>query len=649
MKKNLSAHLCFSLILLLFFPHFLGARTDDRPQNEKIHHEVVVTATRLETPLKETASAISVLNLESLFPLKSIAPENLFSLVPGVFYAQAGPAGGAGSLYLRGGNSEHTLFMIDGVEINDPAAPSRSFNFNLFNLGLVDRLEILRGPQSTLYGSDALAGVVNFVSSEPDRNHSEFYLSAGTQKTWQGAFSLSRRGRNFSYELGLNSWTTAGVSAASKYYPGNKEADGFSQQALAFKIKYELSPDFSLTWQTRGLLSEADLDAFGGPYGDDPNFKQKSAFLFERLEANFFLFQHRWEQKLIFGVEVNQRKNHNDPDEWHPGESERASYRGTFYKLDWQNNLFLTASQTVIFGLEFKEEAARSEDHYSSPFGSYESFFPRKQTGLLGFYFQDQWKPAKGLSFTSGFRLDQHQEFGTALTYRLAANFAPAGTGWKIRATLGSGFKAPSLYQLYAPASSFGPIGNSLLKPEKNTGWDAGVERDWSQHFSTALTYFENRYRNLIQFYFGTGYLNLGRALTRGLEASLRFRPFATFYGEAGWTWLQALDLDNNEALIRRPAHSGFAHLVYSRKKLRLGLELNYVGERTDFNYSSYPVEKVTLPAYLLTNLNFKYDLSEKLEAFLLINNLFNVRYELIYGYGTPGTTISTGFRLKLF
>lgn len=648
MKKNLSVHLCTFLVLFALLFNNLKGLTDDKSQDQKLHHEVVVTATRLETPVKETASAITVLNLSSASPFKSLRPDSVFSLVPGVFYAQSGPSGGAGSLFLRGGNSEHTLFMIDGVEINDPVAPSRSFNFNLFNLALVDRLEILRGPQSTLYGSDALAGVVNFVTAEPKENHSEIFLSAGTLKTWQGAFLLSRNVKNLAYALELNSISTGGVSAASKYYDGNIEPDGFYQQSLAFKIRYRLSSDLNFSWQARGLLAEANLDSFGGPYGDDPNFTQKSVFLFQRAEVNFFLFEHRWEQKLIFGLETSRRKNRNNPDEQHPGESEQALYHGNFLKVDWQNNIFLSPSRVIIFGTEFKEETARSEDYYSSPFWSYESIFPRKKAGLLGFYLQDQWKPVNGLSVTSGIRLDQHKDFGTAFTYRLAASYLLPDSDWKIKATVGTGFKAPSLYQLYAPASSFGPIGNPTLRPEKNLGWDAGIEHNWNQNLSAGLTYFENRYQNLIQFYFGSGYQNLGRAMTRGLEACLSFRTESGLSGQAGWTWLRALDLETGEKLIRRPGHSGFLNLLFSKKNILLALEFNFTGSRIDYNYSIYPVSKVKLPAHLLTNISFKYELNRKTEAVLLINNLFNIRYELIYGYGVPGTTISAGFRLKL-
>lgn len=645
MKNNLSA-----LILILVFVFYVQSlQADDQGQPQKLHHEIVVTATRLETPVKETASAITVLKTELLSPLRNFQPEALFSQAPGVFYLQTGSTGGAGSLFIRGGNSEHTLFMIDGLEINDPISPSRSFNFSLFNLSLIDRIEILRGPQSPLYGSDALAGVVNFVTADPGKKGAEIFGSYGSLKTWRGNFRLSQTTDRFSYQLEVSSFNTAGISSASENYPGNSEPDGYNQQSLALKLRYKLTDSISLSWQTRALESRADLDSFGGPYGDDPNYTQKTRFLFSRAELNGFFFNHRWEQKLIFGLESSRRDNRNDPDDFHPGESETAFYHGRFFKIDWQNNLYLSSSQTLVLGFEYKKESGQSDDTYISPWGIYESNFPDKKAGVAAFYAQDQWKPWNRLSLTSGFRFDHHQQFGSALTYRIAANLEFPEIEARIKATLGTGFKAPSLYQLYAPASFYGPIGNPDLKPERNIGWDLGLEKYFSEKLFFSLTYFHTRYQNLIQFYFGSGYANVGKALTRGVEATLDIIPAAGFDCHLNWTHLQAKDLDTGSHLLRRPRDTGSLSLNYQRGRAQLAAEFYYLGSRLDVDYSSFPPSTVRLQQALLTNLSLSYGLNQKTVLFFQISNLFNTRYELIYGYGMPGTTISTGFRLKLF
>lgn len=652
MKKHFPAHLsvglflAFCLVLISFLDAPLSA--DDQTQPPKSQHEIVVTATRLETPVKETASAISLVRIENLPPAAAIRPEILFTGIPGVFFLQPGLAGGAGSLFIRGANSEHTVFMIDGLELNDPISPSRSFNFNLFDLSLIDRVEVLRGPQSTLYGSDALAGVVNLITAEPDKNEIAVSGLYGSRRTGLGNLRLARVKNNFSFLLETSSFTTAGISSAGSFYPGNTENDGFSQQSLALKLSYRLSPSFKITWQSRGLFNRAELDAFGGPYGDDPNSVQKSKFIFNRLELNGFLWQHRWEQKLVFGFEAGRRDFDNPADESHPSEAETALYKSRMFKIDWQNNFYLSANNTLVLGADFREERGSSFYFYSSPWGDFESSFPQKSASLLGVYLQDQWKLWDRLSLTAGLRSDHHQRFGQAVTLRTAAFLDLPEIQARVKATAGSGFKAPSLYQLYAPESMFGPIGNENLRPERNIGWDAGVEKEIGERFSVSLTYFETRYRNLIQFYTGSGYQNVGRASSQGLETSLQVNLLNSLALRAGWTHLRARDLDSGTPLLRRPENSLHFDLSYTRRALNLAAELNYLGSRFDVNYSAYPAETVKLKPAAIANLLLNYELNKPLTVFLHIQNLLNARYELIYGYGSPGLTLSTGFKLKL-
>jgi vitamin B12 transporter len=650
MKSNLSALFALPLFIsaLSVFAFSTSLQEDQQNKARKQHHEITVTATRLETPVKETASSVTVIKTEDLPVASQVQPELLFSRVPGVFFLQAGLAGGTGSLFIRGASSEHTLFLIDGLELNDPITPARSFNFNLFSLGLIDRVEILRGPQSPLYGSDALAGVVNLVSAEPDQQEITVSGFAGSHRTSQVNFRLGHNRKRFSYLVNFNTYNTGGISSASSAYPGNSENDGFNQQAFSLKLKFQPSDVLTLNWQTRALFSRSELDNFGGPYGDDPNSVQKSGFLLNRLELNRFSFSRRWEQKLIIGLEAGRRDNDNPEDKFHPGESVSALYKSRLLKVDWQNNLYLTANNNLVLGAEYRQEKGRSDYLYSSPWGDYESNLARKRASLLGLYFQDQVKLWKRLSLTSGFRLDSHQNFGTALTFRIAANLDLPEFGARIKSTLGTGFKAPSLYQLYAPPDYLGQIGNPELKPERNVAWDAGFEKTISQHLLLSLTYFETHYRNLIQFYSGSGYQNMGQALSKGLESSLESQISSSLTLQAAWTHLKARDRDTGRKLLRRPENTVWLSFQYLRQNLNISAELYYISPRTDLDYSSFPSRIVTLKQTMVANILLSYNLKEPLNLFLQINNLFNSHYEMIYGYGSPGTTISSGFNLKL-
>ncbi|MDD8020184.1 MAG: TonB-dependent receptor [Acidobacteriota bacterium] len=644
MKKYLPTLLLFCLL-----PTTISILlADEEKQQEKIHHEIVVTATRLETPANNVAQAMTVIRVESLTPANLAQAQNLFARVPGIFFVQTGLTGGTGSVFIRGANSEHTLFMLDGFELNDPISPARSFNFNLFNLALIDRIEVLRGPQSSLYGSDALAGVINLLSAKPEKSQLELSGLFGSYQTFQGNLRLAQVKKNLFYLLEFNSDDTAGISQASTAYPGNREADGYTQQSLAIKLKYQPGDNFNFSWQTRALTGRAELDSFGGPGGDDPNSVQKSTFFFNRLELDGFFFNHRWEQKLVLGFHTGRRQNDNPADEVHP-EIETARYKSQLFKLDWQNNLYLTSRQLVIFGFEGKLEQGSSNYSYLSSWGNYESDFPRKNASLASFYLQDQWKPWPQLSLTSGLRFDHHQDFGPAVTFRLAANFDWTEQEARLKFTLGTGFKAPSLYELYAPADNFGPIGNISLKPEKTLGWEAGIEKNLFRILTLSLTYFKTSYQNLIQFYYGTGYENIGRARNRGIEFSLKTTFAKGLDLAACWTHLQARDIDNKTDLLRRPQDTFYINLNFSRRVIRVSSELYYLGKRYDLDYSSYPNQQVSLKPACLINFLVTCDLKSPLSFFLRADNLLGTRYEMVYGYGSPGTTISTGFRLKLF
>jgi len=498
-----------------------------------------------------------------------------------------------------------------------------------------------------LYGSDALAGVVNLISTEPKKNQLELSGLYGSYKTFKGDLRLAQVKKNLFYLLEFNSDDSGGISQASSAYSGNNESDSYTQQSLAFKFKYRPGENFNLSWQARALTARAELDAFGGPGGDDPNSVQKSTFFFNRLELDGFFFNHRWEQKLVLGFQAGRRRNDNPADEFHP-EIEEARYKSQFFKLDWQNNLYLTLNHLLIFGFEEKLEQGSSNYSYLSSWGDYQSDFPRQSASLASFYLQDQWRPWSQLSLTSGVRFDHHQKFGPALTFRLAANYDWSEQQTRFKFTLGSGFKAPSLYELYAPPDNLGPIGNMSLEPEKNLGWDAGLEKIFFDHLTLSLTYFETRFRNLIQFYYGTGYQNVGQARTKGLELSIKTAPLKNLELTASWTHLQARDLDHQTDLLRRPKDTFYGNLNFSRKAVRISSEVYYLGQRYDLDFSSYPNREVCLRSAFLVNFFVSYDLKSTTSFFIRGDNLLGTRYEMVYGYGSPGTTISTGFRLKL-
>jgi vitamin B12 transporter len=269
---------------------------------------------------------------------------------------------------------------------------------------------------------------------------------------------------------------------------------------------------------------------------------------------------------------------------------------------------------------------------------------------MAGIYVLDHWETGGRFFVTAGVRADVHGRAGGALTFRVAPSYLIPGTATRLKATVGTGFKAPSLYQLFAPATSFGPVGNPLLRPERALGWDAGVEQGLGANRGIlSLTWFENSFKDLVDFDYAAGYVNIGQARTRGLEASAEVRPSAGFRFGASYTRLSAFDTATGTELLRRPrdkfsADTGFR--LFGR--FQLTARALWVGRRLDRDFSVYPYPTVALPDYLLLGAALSADLGGQLEIFISVDNILDARYETVWGYGSPGITARTGFRLTI-
>jgi vitamin B12 transporter len=641
------------LFVLAAFPlavPILGQEKEGQTVPPILRHEIVVSATRIETPAKEIASSITVITRLDLEKSKKSTVLEFLQDVLGTAVIQNGGKGSASSTLLRGSNSEHVLIMLDGVELNDPMNPSRSYDLAHFSLDNVEQIEILRGPQSTLYGSDALGGVINILTKR-GRGKPQFSLSSsgGSYNTFQAAAGLSGSGRSINYSLGLSRFVTGGISAASSAYPGNTERDGYKNLSFSGRLGATLKKNIEADIIFRSVTARTDIDSFGGPSGDDPNNAQDYRSFFIRGQFRTLLAGDRWEQKLGVSYVHSHRQNENPVDDIHPYDSENGIFKSSFTKIDWQNNLFLHPANTLTFGADIEREQGESEYHSTGIWGPYDSLFPRRKADRTGIYVQDQVRLANRFFATAGVRLDHHGRTGFALTYRLAPAYFSETTGTKFKATLGTGFKSPSLYQLYAPGTFLGPVGNERLKPEENVGWDVGIEQRFlGGRLQAGVTYFSCDYRNLIDFRFDAGYVNVGKARTRGMEIYAEARPANDLDLRAGYTRLDAKDLDSGADLLRRPKDKFSAALDCGFfKKWALHLGLVYVGKRPDKNFSVWPYPDVLLSAYTLLDAALSFDLNPQVQVFGRLDNILDQKYEFVYGYGTPRFSAYGGIRVS--
>lgn len=645
------------LVLSLNFSGLLLPLASQEASEEKreavAHHQIVVMATRLETSAREVGSSLTIITAEALDRTKKTTLTEILEGVVGAALVQNGGPGGAASLFIRGANSEHTLFLIDGVELNDPIHPSRAFDFSLLTLENIERVEILRGPQSPLYGSDALGGVVNLITRRGSGKPTvKLKLSGGSYGTLTHQSEISGFLKGIRFSFGLQNWVTQGISSASSFYPGNSERDANRSFSLSGRLNFSPFRNFEADFIVRSTFARLDIDNFGGPYGDDPNHIQHSRHILLRGQVRALFLKNRWEQKLAISL-VDSRRNHDNPaDELHPEESESGHFQSQSFKLDWQNNLFLNASHTLTLGVEHEQEQAQSEYLMTGAWGSYSSDFPFERAKTTGLYVQDHIRSADRFFVTVGFRHDHHSRAGEARTFRLAPAYLFKETQTKIKGSIGTGFKSPSLYQLYAPATFFGPIGNLSLRPEKTLGWDIGIEQPFHigrVELRLATTYFDNDFKDLISFDAAHGYVNIGKAESKGVEMELEARWARGVSLNATYVRLEARDKIQKVDLLRRPKSRLCLTLSQAiADRWNFSLSFYYTGERSDTNYFVLPARNVVLAAYSLLNGLFSLRASSNIELFVRLDNIFNTRYEMIFGYGTLGFSAQAGVKISL-
>jgi vitamin B12 transporter len=295
-----------------------SVESEETEEEGKESWEIVVTATKLETSSKEVASSITVINKQQIQEMQKETILDVLRTVPSLDVVQSGGPGKATSVFIRGAKSEHTLVLIDGVEMNDPVSAGRSFDFAHLTTDNVARIEIIRGPQSTLYGSDAIGGIINIIT-ESGKGKSTGFISGetGSLKTLRGQAGISGGTELLNYSLGLSVWDTEGISAAGEQY-GNIEKDGYKNTSFSGKVGVTPNDNFDAVFTVRYLNADADLDESGGTGGDDPNYKATWKQLFMRGQARLSLFNNLWEQKLGISLSNHDREYLNETDEDHP-------------------------------------------------------------------------------------------------------------------------------------------------------------------------------------------------------------------------------------------------------------------------------------------------------------------------------------------
>ncbi|NMC62542.1 MAG: TonB-dependent receptor [SAR324 cluster bacterium] len=634
---------------IIFFTSTSPLRAEELPSNLNTSNddgiEIVVSANRVETPKEETASSVTVIDAKEMEQKQETSISDVLRSVPSADVVRSGGLGGNTSVFLRGANPEHTLVLIDGIEVNNPITTSRVYNFADLVPNNIERIEVLRGPQGPLYGSSAMGGVVSVFTrkgtGEPSLSASS---EAGSYSTFIQKAGLSGGTEQMDYSVGLFQENSGGISAAGAEY-GNEEHDGYENTALSTRLGYSPVKNFRMQSFLHYLDAEADLDNAGGIGGDDLNRESGNKQVFGRIQAELESLSRRLKQQLGVSLTDQQFEDNNNPDALHPSDVMRSRYVGRSNKIDFQNTYKAFDSLTLILGAQSAVESGHSNYMSDDVFGLYENNFSNRSATTNSYFGEAQTSLGKTLFTNAGIRFDDHSRSGSRVTWRIAPAYIIHDSDTKLSTTVATGFKSPSLYQLY---SSYG---NENLDPERSLGLDAAIEQSFlNKGLIISTGYFYNKFNDLISFEPNTFlFENISRAKSKGIETSAFFKFYEKLRLRASYTFTDTEDEDTGMELLRRARNKFAFDFGYDPlEKLHLNAAVLFNGKRYDNNYSAYPVERVGLGGYALVNFAVSYDFSKTIQIFARIDNIFDRNYEEVYGYGNPGAAAYGGLKFSL-
>ncbi|MDP4115566.1 MAG: TonB-dependent receptor [Bacteroidota bacterium] len=615
--------------------------------------EIVITATKTYTPLQQIGSAISVIDSVQIQQENKI---NVFDMLKNEYSLSTTQMGGPGKMsnvYLRGDNPGHSIVLLDGIKLNMCNDPNSVYDFANLSLDNISRIEILRGPQSTLYGSDALSGVINIISKESSHKPNLNILTeGGSFNTYKGMIGSSGNFDIFNYAVNLSRYKTSGFTSAGESY-GNTEKDGADNYNASAHLGINLYDNLKAKVSYYFTKANADLDQNGGKGGDDPTYKAKTEESFFRAEESLSLMDNFITTNIGFSYTRNLRHYTTESTPLYSYDS-RSFYDGRKIKFDWQNNINLNKMFNFVFGLEFEQEQATSE--YYSTF--YNSVFPNNKNSTSSAYLQSQMNLGDNFFPVVGVRYDRNEKFGSVFTYRIAPAYIINSLALKLRGSAGNGFQAPSLFYLFDPV-----YGNKNLNPERSFGWDLGFEKYFlGKTLTVGANYFSSKYKDL----FGTDSsfrsINTGKAIIKGVEVFASAGVLSNLIVKANYTYLDTKDqtdyknatnnlLKKEQSLLRRPYNKAGLYISYNfMENANINLETIYTGKRDDidFTYFTYPYKRVKLVDYTLVNLAGSYRFLNNFEVYFRLENLLNKKYEEIFGYETPKRSGYAGVKISL-
>ncbi len=633
----------FFVLAAAFFGNQLTAQLvpTGREQDSTLLDEVVLTATKFEHKQSQTGKVVTVIGKEQLEKSAGKSVAQVLNEQAGVVIAGAYNApGSVQTVLMRGASSGRTLILLDGVPVNDPSMISNEFDLNLFSINDVERIEICRGAQSTLYGSDAIAGTINIITVKKDITkpfHVKATTAFGNRNSMRNNVQLYGRLNNkLTYTTRFAKLSTDGFSSANdQNNTGGYDNDGYDGKVASAALQYQVIPSLLIKTFVQHSRYKADIDA--GFFSDDKDYTINNSNLAAGGGFNF--------KKGIVNINGNyqfgnlKRKYLNDS--LHaPGftKFERNNYGGRTNYAEIYGNISATSWLTILAGFDFRKGNMNQQYFSVSGFGPYSSEFADKslhQTSFYGSLFFSALK--KKLNIEAGGRYNDHSRYGNNSTYTFNPSYTINGN-WRLFGSIASGFKAPSIFQVFDQFS-----GNEALKPETSTNYEIGFQQSHAV-FSSRAVYFHRDIKNGIDYNYVTfQYFNFVRQTVNGIELELTATPVKSLQITANYTFITGEEQTQSRKsfgdttynhLLRRPKHNFNINIGYQFTPA-LFVSFNGKSVSSRFDTGGYMSDDVLLGSYFLLNAYAEYKHNTHIRFFADLQNITDKKFFDIRGYNS--------------
>jgi len=605
----------------------LGCLLSILAQAEEVDLEkIVVTPFRSGVSTFENPSAVSVINVDKQQQLGKFSLAEVVKHTAGVDYVVSGGVAGESSLFIRGADAYHTQLMLDEIKVYDPITPRGYYAFyNCLSLDNLDKIEITRGPFSSLYGSQSVGGSVSMFTHKGEGRPTISYAQRiGSYNTFEERFSSQGKIEKLAYSLGLSRLDVRSFYSA-RYKNGNHERDPFGNLNSSLRLDYEFNDNVEVGFSHRYTYAKYEYDGgWSVPEDDDDNnarFHQHIGSIYIAHKITEFL-----SQKFTYGLVDIQRRGWEGPDGW--GGDGSYWYKGRSNQYKYTLGYSQTDFYKAILGYEYTGDSGES---YWSPTKE-----PKHQLNSKGVFWENILRPFNNFFFSFTGRQERHSCFGGHFSYGLSSSYFVEPTKTKLKGSLATGFRAPSIYEL------FSSYGNRELKPERSRSFEFGFEQMlWSDKMSLGCVGFKNNIKNRIEWDSGSWkYYNSGEARIYGLENFLEYKPKDGLSVRFAYDYTHAVNKVDKSRLLRRAKNKFSLMLDAQCGNLRINPELFYVGNRIDSSNRK-------LKSYILANLAANYSINDNCEIFARVENILDYDYQNIYGYQTPRASFYTGFKLS--